>query len=502
MPGRSPALDGLISALAELRAEAVARNRTNPDGQLASNEVAWCTARVEAASACLDWAERSGNSLATMIADAAIDEARERLIGATAAERIVAQERLSAIAEAYHPLADLGDSEDHRMLRTVSRDFAENEIRPHAGAIHRGDLDLPESIIRGVSQLGLFGISIPSEYGGTRGATPDYKSMLIVTEELSKASLTAGGSLITRPEILISSLLSGGTDEQKRHWLPAIAAGERLVAVAVTEPDFGSDVASLNCRAKRANGGWQINGTKLWCTFAGRAELLMLLCRTSDAGHRGLSLFVVEKPPYVGHSFEVQQAGGGSLRGRSISTIGYRGMHTFELTFDAFELPNDSLVGGDEGLNRGFYLQMHGFAIGRLQTAARAVGVMEASLEETLAYTAHRRVFGRSLNKHELAASMLGRMAVHSCTARQLGYRAAQQLSNGAGQMTASLAKLYGSRVAESVTRDGMQLHGGMGYAEETNASRYFVDARVLTIFEGAEEILSLRVIAKALLDA
>src|SRR5205807_10078510 len=168
----------------------------------------------------------------------------------------------------------------------------------------------------GVSQLGLFGLSVPELYGGSQGEAPDNRSMLIATEELSRGSLAAGGSLNTRPEILVRALLRAGSEEQRRRWLPAIASGEQLVAVAVTEPDHGSDVASIRCRATRLpDGGWEITGTKLWCTFAGRSELLMVLCRTSDAGHRGLSVFVLEKPASAGHGFEHRQPGGGALVG-------------------------------------------------------------------------------------------------------------------------------------------------------------------------------------------
>jgi (2S)-methylsuccinyl-CoA dehydrogenase len=231
---------------------------------------------------------------------------------------------------------------------------------------------------------------------------------------------------------------------------------------------------------------------------------MMLLARTAGAGHRGLSVFVVEKPPFLGHHFTFQQPGGGALEGRAIPTIGYRGMHTFELAFDDFQLPRDALVGGEEWLNRGFYLQMESFAMGRLQTAGRAVGVMQAALDDALAYTAQRVVFGRPIAGFGLPRAMLGRMVVQAASARRLSYRAARLLSEGqgSGQMEAALAKLYASRMAEQVTRDAMQLHGGMGYGEETDVSRYFVDARVLSIFEGAEEVLALRVIARALLGS
>jgi (2S)-methylsuccinyl-CoA dehydrogenase len=327
--------------------------------------------------------------------------------------------------------------------------------------------------------------------------------MLIATEELSRASLGIGGSLMTRPEILIRALLSGGTEEQKRRWLPAIARGKWLVAVGVTEPDQGSDVASIKCRAQRLpSGEWEITGAKLWCTFAGRAELLMILCRTGQEGHRGLSAFVLEKPAFRGREFEHLQSGGGSLRGRAIPTIGYRGMHSFELVFDRYRAPASSLIGGDNGVDRGFYLQMEGFAVGRLQTAARAVGLMQAALEAGLTYTDQRRLFGKREQQLPLVRAKLGAMAVRTNAARQLSYHAARLVAEGRGQLESSLAKLYASRMAELVTREAMQLHGGMGYAEETEVSRLFVDARVLAIFEGAEEVLSLRVIGRALLKS
>src|SRR5438034_1530691 len=502
LTGQRTRLAHLKHALEELRRSVSDRTRENPEDQAGASQLAWAAARHEAAIACLEWGEATGDRLAAMIADAAIDEAYEAMRGRPAIDRVDAQERLAAITEAYRPIEDFGASEEHRLLRSTCRDFAQREIRPHAQAIHRGDLDVPESIIKGAAALGLFTISVPTEYSGSRGNDPDYEAMLVVTEELSRASLAAGGSLITRPEILVGALLSAGTEPQKRAWLPAIASGEKMVAAAVTEPDTGSDVASIACRADRRGDGWRMHGTKLWCTFAGRAELLMLLCRTGEAGHRGLSLFVAEKPAFSGHSFEFMQPGGGPLRGRAIPTIGYRGMHSFELVFEDFTLPFDALVGGEEWLNRGFYLQMGGFAVGRLQTAGRAVGVMDVALADSMAYAAQRHVFGRAIARHELPAARLGRMAVRLTAARQLSYRAARRLAQGSGQMEASLAKLYSSKMAEWVTRDAMQIFGGMGYAEETDVSRYFVDARVLTIFEGAEEVLALRVIARSLLES
>lgn len=452
---------------------------------------AWEAARDAAGSATREWAERTGDQLAVTLAKAAAaDRAAETFDGAF--------DEVAVEALAGRSGADLGLFPEHAMLRSTLRDFADRRLRPQAQAIHRQDLDVPDDVIRGVAALGLFGLSIPEEYGGSLAGRPDHVAMLIGTEELSAASLAAGGSLMTRPEILVRALLSAANEEQKRRWLPAIASGEALVAVAVTEPDAGSDVAAVECRARPAGRGWEVTGSKLWCTFAGRAHLLMLLCRTGDreSGHRGLSLFVAEKPSFAGHDFQVVQPAGGRLSGRAIPTLGYRGLHTFELVFERYELPYEALV-GEEG--RGFYLQMEGFATGRLQTAGRAVGVMQAAVRDTLAYARDRRVFGAPIAEQPVARQMLGRMVTRLEASRQLSYWAARLLDDGAGQMEASLAKLYASRMAEYVTRDAMQLFGGMGYGEETDVSRYFVDARVLAIFEGAEEVLALRVIGRAL---
>lgn len=493
----------LTEALAAARLKvAKAVQATGADQhQIEVDRFVWSYAHAQAAIALREWAEASSDPVAAMLADVGQRQAMSLLKtgGDTQAGDLDIQ--LADLADHQKPLEDVGARDEHRLLRSSIREFASREIAPHARDIHRRDLDVPEHIISGAAKLGLFGLSVPAEFGGSQD-TEDFVSMLIVTEELSRASLAAGGSLITRPEILVRALLRGGTSEQKQRWLPAIAAGAKLVAVAVTEADYGSNVAGLQCRATRlGNGEWEINGTKLWCTFAGRSELLMVLCRTADAGHRGLSVFVVEKPPFAGHEFEHHQPGGGVLRGRAIPTIGYRGMHTFDLSFDQFGVPASALVGGEDWLNRGFYLQMEGFSIGRIQTAGRAVGVMQAAVDDAIGYAKARVVFDKPIFTNQLIRSKIGRMVFHLNASRQLSYRAARLLDAGGGQTEASVAKLYASRVAESVTREAMQIHGAMGYSEETDVSRYFVDARVLTIFEGAEEVLSLRVAGKSLLE-
>lgn len=403
------------------------------------------------------------------------------------------------------PLAT-GLGEHHEQIRDGFRKFAEAEVRKVAEEVHRKDLLVPETVLRGLRDLGGFGISIPQRYGGFQDdARPDSVGMIVATEELSRVSLGIAGSLITRPEILSRALLKGGTEEQKSKWLPPIASGEKMVAVAVTEPDFGSDVAGLKVTARPKDGGWVLNGTKTWCTFAGRADLLMVLARTDPdpkKKHRGLSLFIAEKPPSEGHDFSHRQPGGGAVEGRAIGTIGYRGMHSYEVNFHDYAVPGENLIGGAGGLGRGFYLQMEGFAGGRLQTAARAVGIMQAAFESALRYAGERKVFGRPIADYPLSRWKLGRMAALLQASRQFAYAAARLVDEGKGAAECSMVKFFSSRVAEWVAREAMQLHGGMGYAEEFPVSRYFVDARVLSIFEGAEEVLALRVIARALLES
>ncbi len=247
-----------------------------------------------------------------------------------------------------------------------------------------------------------------------------------------------------------------------------------------------------------------INGVKTWCTFAGRADTLMVLARTDpdrSLGHRGLSVFVVDKPPAPGHHFAFDDGRGGKMEGRAIDTLGYRGMHSYEVAFDNWFVPAENLIGLEGGLGKGFYLQMEGFENGRLQTAARAVGLMQAAFEAGLAYAQERNVFGKPVFDYQLSKAKLARMAALICAGRQFSYDVARKMARGEGALEASMVKAYVCRAAEWVTREALQLHGGMGYAEEFPVSRYFVDARVLSIFEGADETLCLRVIARRLTE-
>jgi (2S)-methylsuccinyl-CoA dehydrogenase len=501
--------------------------------QVASYELAVCAGELTAARAVQEYAERAraADPLAGTLADLFTMEVLSNVVGRLAARpgdfglpigAIVAahpaqEPLLVSLQEGAHlaaagaalvaregrlPLALL--EADKELMRETFREFGAEIVAPLAQSIHRGDSDIPEQIIAGAAELGLFGVSIPERFGGLQpDDAADTLAMLVVTEALSAASLGGAGSLITRPEIMARSLLAGGTPEQQSRWLPAIAAGEKLVAIAITEPDFGSDVASLRLRATRTEGGWLLSGSKTWCTFAGRANLILLIGRTNPdpaAGHRGLSQFVVEKPAFPGHDFTCESPRGGKLTGRAIPTIGYRGMHSFDLFFEDFFVPADALVGGAKGEGRGFYLAMAGLTGGRVQTAARANGVMQSAFDAGLRYAQGRRVFGQPIADYALTQARLARMAAWLTASRQLSYAVARRMDAGGGEMEASLVKLFACRAAEWVTRDAMQMHGGMGYAEETDASRYFIDARVLSIFEGAEETLALKVIARELI--
>ncbi len=401
---------------------------------------------------------------------------------------------------------ELAISEDASMVQDMFVKFAQDVVAPLAESIHRHDLTVPEEeLLQPLREMGVFGLSIPEQYGGTApDDRDDNLTMVVVTEALSEASLAAAGSLITRPEILSRALIAGGTDEQKKIWLPKIAAGEPLCAIAITEPDYGSDVASLGLRGTMTTGGWLLNGPKTWCTFAGKAGVLMVVTRTDpdkSKGHKGLSLLLAEKPSFDGHDFNYEQPGGGRLVGKAISTIGYRGMHSFDLSFEDFFVPDENVIGEAGGLGKGFYYTMSGMMGGRMQTAARASGVMRASLMAGLQYAQDRKVFAAPLLDYPLTGAKLAKMAARYTVSRFLAYSTARILDEGGGRMEASLVKLFACRSAELITRESLQIHGGMGYAEETPISRYFVDARVLSIFEGAEETLALKVIARSLLE-
>ncbi len=497
------------------------------DHQVLAYDLAHAAAAVETGRAMLIYGAKGdleADMACAFVADA-VAELATKLFGREADWGVdigALDETRSFIATYRAPafLARLAETEgprhldaDFELVQDTFRRFADDKIRPVAEHIHRFNEDIPETIISGLAEMGGFGLSVPAEYGGySEGGESEYIGMVVATEELSRGSLGVGGSLITRPEILTRALLAGGTEEQKQSWLPRLASAEVMAAVAVTEPDFGSDVAGVKVTATRTDDGegWLINGVKTWCTFGARADVLLLLARTDPdrtKGHRGLSMFIVPKERGEGHGFELVQpaaggaSGGGKMEGRPIDTIGYRGMHSYEVALDNWWVPAANQIGLDDGLGRGFYYQMAGFENGRLQTAARAIGVMQAAYEAARQYAADRIVFGHPIGDYQLTRAKLGRMAVLIQAARQSAYEVSRMMARGEGQLEASMVKAYVCKAAEWVTREAMQIHGGFGYAEEYNVSRYFVDARVLSIFEGADETLCLKVIARRMID-
>jgi (2S)-methylsuccinyl-CoA dehydrogenase len=529
--GPDLAAAGEAVALAKDVVEGATRHLASSGGPEAHQQIAYDVAHaasgVAVAREALDYASAGPveAALACVFVGDAVFDLLSRLLGREQSWGVrpgcldAAMGFVSAQRDAAH-LASLAGKEGSRRLdpefelaAETFRRFAEDRIRPLAEHIHRHNEDIPEELISGLAELGCFGLSVPEQYGGyASGGESDYLGMVVATEELSRGSLGAGGSLITRPEILTRALVNGGTEDQRRRWLPSLASGEVMAAVAVTEPDFGSDVAGITVSATPEEGGFRIRGVKTWCTFAARADVVMLLARTDPdrtKAHRGLSLFVVEKPRGDGKGFTFTQepvaqgrAGpAGRLEGRPIDTIGYRGMHSYELSFEDWWVPADSLIGGPDGMGKGFYYQMQGFENGRLQTAARAIGVMQAAYETALDYAANRSVFGHPIIDYELTRAKLTRMAALIQAGRQFAHRVARLMAKGEGTLEASMVKAYICRAAEWVTREAMQVHGGMGYAEEFPVSRYFVDARVLSIFEGADETLALKVIARRLCE-
>jgi len=494
------------------------------DQQVLAYDLAHSAAAVETARSLNDYS-RKGNTEALITCAFVADMLHE------VSARLLGREDMWGVEK--NPLADAHDfmttfrepeflaslaftagprhlEDEFEMVQDTFRSFATKVIAPHAEHVHRHNADVPEEIISGLSELGAFGLSVPSEYGGfSEGGDGEYMANCIATEELSRASLGIGGSLITRPEILTRALVNGGTEAQKQEWLPKLATAEVMAAVAVTEPDYGSDVANLTTMAVKGTNeagdeGYVINGVKTWCTFAARANVLMLLARTDpdrSKTHRGLSLFIVPKPQGEAHGFMFKQPGGGKMEGRPIDTIGYRGMHSYEIAIENWFVPADHLIGEESGLSKGLYYQMSGFENGRLQTAARAVGVMQAAYESAVEYANNRKVFGNNIAEYQLTQVKLGRMAVITQASRQFSYSVAKLMGKGQGQMEASMVKAYVCKAAEWVSREAMQIHGGFGYAEEYSVSRLFVDARVLSIFEGADETLCLKVIARRLVE-
>lgn len=412
-----------------------------------------------------------------------------RLIEDGTAER---RTRLAALVE-DGDFGDPGLSDDSlEMIQGEFRKFAEEEVKPDAHGWHERDELIPMAVIEHLAGLGVFGLTIPEEFGGL-GLSKE--AMCIVTEELSRGYIGVG-SLGTRTEIAGELIRLGGTEEQKRYWLPRLASGEILPTAVFTEPNTGSDLASLTTRAVRRDGTWVVTGAKTWITHAARADLMTLLVRTNPAekGYKGLSMLLAEKPRGTdADPFPVD-----GLTGGEIHVLGYRGMKEYTLSFDGFEVPEASLLGGAEG--QGFKQLMETFESARIQTAARAVGVAVNALELALQYAKERHQFGKPLFAFPRVSGKLALMATEIMIARQLTLFAAREKdADRRCDLEAGLAKLLGAAVAWATADNALQIHGGNGYALEYPISRVLCDARILNIFEGAAEIQA-QVIARRLL--
>ncbi|WP_171241355.1 acyl-CoA dehydrogenase family protein [Ruegeria sp. HKCCA5491] len=379
------------------------------------------------------------------------------------------------------------------MIRDQFRRYAQEKVEPNAHDWHLKDELIPIEIIEELAEMGVFGLTIPEEFGGFGLSKA---SMCVVSEELSRGYIGVG-SLGTRSEIAAELIIAGGTDEQKAQWLPKIASAEILPTAVFTEPNTGSDLGSLRTRAtKTGDGDYEVTGNKTWITHAARTHVMTLLARTNpDAtDHRGLSMFLAEKTPGTDENpFPTE-----GMTGGEIEVLGYRGMKEYELGFDGFKVKGENLLGGEEG--KGFKQLMETFESARIQTAARAIGVAQSALDIAMQYAQERKQFGKSLINFPRVSGKLAMMAVEIMIARQLTYFSAWEKDHGQRcDLEAGMAKLLGARVAWAAADNGLQIHGGNGFALEYKISRVLCDARILNIFEGAAEIQA-QVIARRLL--
>ena len=493
--------------------------------QRAAHGFAWVATTVAALGAVLEWCEagHDANALDAKIATLAFAEGVGQLVGGLpmgqnemfrpadlgigAAARTLADacgdlldadhaatraEIAATLAGGHWPSETLRDA-DLDAIRDQFRRFTDAEILPHAHRWHLANDLIPDATVRAMADLGTFCVCIPEAFGGL-GLSK--LVMCIVTEELSRGWIGAG-SLGTRSEIAGELIAMGGTDAQKAQWLPRIASGEVLPTAVFTEPDVGSDLGSLQTKAKREGDHWVIDGAKNWITHAARSDLMTLLARTlPDAkGYAGLSMLLVPKPR--GTASEAFPAEG--MSGSEIDVLGYRGMREYALQFDAMIAPADALLGAEEG--QGFKQLMRTFEGARIQTAARAVGVARRALELGLDYALARKQFGKAIIHFPRVADKLAMSVVDFVTARELSYAAARAKDSGKRcDIEAGMAKLLAARTAWSNADAGLQIHGGNGYALEYEISRVLCDARILNIFEGAAEIQA-QVIARGLID-
>jgi len=427
--------------------------------------------------------------------DACLNPQARRLM--TLGNTPAARERLAALMVERDGAATFGDSgldETMEAMRDEMRRFTEAEVAPYAHEWHLQNAYIPMETISQMSELGVFGLTIPEEYGGLGLGK---EAMCVVSEELSRGYIGVG-SLGTRSEIAAELILLGGTEDQKQRWLPGIASGDILPAAVFSEPNTGSDLASLKTRAVRDGDVYRITGQKTWATHPVRADLMTVLARTdpNEPGYRGLSMFLAEKPR--GSDAEPFPAEG--MTGGEIEVLGYRGMKEYEISFDGFPVPANNLLGETEG--QGFKQLMATFESARIQTAARAVGVAQNALDLAFRYSREREQFGKPLSAFPRVANKLVMTAVETHAARLLTYYAAREKDQGRRcDVEAGMAKLLAARVAWAAADSGVQIHGGNGFALEYPISRVLCDARILSIFEGAAEIQA-QVIARRLLDS
>ena len=420
-------------------------------------------------------------AIVTLIATGNSQAARSRLVE-------LMQEQSANVTVGHSGL-----DEELEMIRDQFRRFAVEKVEPFAHDWHLKDELIPMEMIEELAELGVFGLTIPEELGGFGLSKA---SMAVVSEELSRGYIGVG-SLGTRSEIAAELIECGGTEEQKSRWLPKIASGEILPTAVFTEPNTGSDLGALRTRAVKDGDEYAVTGNKTWITHASRTHVMTLLARTDpdSTDHRGLSMFLAEKTPGTDEApFPTEGMSGGE-----IEVLGYRGMKEYELGFDNFKVKAENLLGGEEG--KGFKQLMQTFESARIQTAARAVGVAQSALDVSMQYAQDRKQFGKSLINFPRVANKLAMMAVEIMVARQLTYFSAFEKDNDRRcDLEAGMAKLLGARVAWASADNGLQIHGGNGFALEYKISRILCDARILNIFEGAAEIQA-QVIARRLMD-
>lgn len=419
--------------------------------------------------------------IARLVADGNTQAARSRLV-------VLMQEHAANIT-----VGNPGLEDELEMIREQFRRYAVEEVEPHAHEWHLKDELIPMKVIEELADMGVFGLTIPEEYGGFGLSKA---SMVVVSEELSRGYIGVG-SLGTRSEIAAELILCGGTQAQKENWLPRLATGETLPTAVFTEPNTGSDLGSLRTRAVKDGDDYRVTGNKTWITHAARTHVMTLLARTDPdtTDYRGLSMFLAEKTPGT----EADPFPTEGMTGTEIAVLGYRGMKEYELGFDNFPVKGENLLGGEEG--KGFKQLMQTFESARIQTAARAIGVAQSALDVAMQYAQDRKQFGKSLINFPRVSGKLAMMAVEIMIARQLTYFSAREKdADRRCDLEAGMAKLLGARVAWAAADNGLQIHGGNGFALEYKISRILCDARILNIFEGAAEIQA-QVIARRLLD-